>query len=140
MSAGHWEHFQHQADIGVRGYGPTKEDAFAQAARAMTAVIADPISVRATESVNVSCDAPDDDLLFADWLNAIIFEMATRGMIFGDFAVRIAGNHLEACLTGERVDQARHQPAVEVKGATYTGLRVARGEEGGWVAQCVVDV
>jgi SHS2 domain-containing protein len=37
------------------------------------------------------------------------------------------------------VDAARHQPAVEVKGATYTGLRVAP-QNGGWVAQTVVDV
>jgi tRNA nucleotidyltransferase (CCA-adding enzyme) len=34
----------------------------------------------------------------------------------------------------------RHQPAVEVKGATYTALKVARDEQGRWVAQCVVDV
>jgi tRNA nucleotidyltransferase (CCA-adding enzyme) len=33
----------------------------------------------------------------------------------------------------------RHQPAVEVKGATYTALRVAP-IEGGWLAQTVVDV
>jgi len=38
------------------------------------------------------------------------------------------------------VDIARHRPAVEVKGATYTALRVAQEADGAWVAQCVVDV
>jgi len=138
--AEYWEHFHHQADIGVRGCGPTKEAAFAQAARALVAVITDPAAVRPAEAVCISCDAPDDELLLADWLNAIVFEMATRGMLFSRFDLRIVDHHLEGRLSGERVDAARHQPAVEVKGATYTDLRVARGEDGGWVAQCVVDV
>ena len=28
MSEGRWEHFPHQADMGVRGVGPTLADAF----------------------------------------------------------------------------------------------------------------
>jgi SHS2 domain-containing protein len=47
---------------------------------------------------------------------------------------------LEGKAWGEPVDVGRHQPAVEVKGATYTGLRVARENDGAWVAECVVDV
>ena len=41
---------------------------------------------------------------------------------------------------GERISPERHQPAVEVKGATYTTLRVERTGDGGWLAQTVVDV
>ena len=37
-----WEHFPHDADIGVRGFGPTVVAAFEQAALALTAVITDP--------------------------------------------------------------------------------------------------
>jgi len=47
---------------------------------------------------------------------------------------------LQATAWGEPIEVARHQPAVEVKGATYTELAVKRDEEGRWVAQCVVDV
>jgi SHS2 domain-containing protein len=47
---------------------------------------------------------------------------------------------LRATAWGEPVEVTRHQPAVEVKGATYTELRVQRTEDGGWLAQCVVDV
>ena len=50
-----------------------------------------------------------------------------------------AAPYLHAQAWGELVDPARHHPAVEVKGATYTALRVAR-ENGEWVAQTVVDV
>ena len=91
------------------------------------------------QRVAIECEAPDDELLFADWLNAVVYEMATRRMLFGRFAVRFDGHRLSGEAWGEPVDAARHHPAVEVKGATYTTLRVAR-EAGRWVAQTVVDV
>ena len=135
----HWEHFAHGADIGVRGRGATKGEAFEQAALGLTAVVADPQAVQAAERVALACEAPDDELLLADWLNALVYEMSTRKMLFSRFAVRLAEGRLEADAWGEPVDAARHHPAVEVKGATYTALRVARDGEG-WVAQTVVDV
>jgi len=135
-----WEHFDHGADIGVRGYGASPDEAFAQAALAMTAVITDPATVNPTVAVPIACEAPDLELLLVDWLNALIYEMATRRMLFGRFAVRITGNTLEGTAWGETVDRARHPLAVEVKGATYTALRVEQNPAGHWLAQCVVDV
>lgn len=134
-----WEHFSHDADIGLVGWGPTKAEAFRQAAIALTAVVTDPQCVRATASVSVVCGAPNDELLLVDWLNALVYEMAVRSMLFGDFTVAIAEHELRATAWGEEVDRARHEPAVEVKGATMTALRVAP-VAGGWRVQCVVDV
>jgi tRNA nucleotidyltransferase (CCA-adding enzyme) len=138
--AARWETFPHEADIGVRGYGATRAQAFEQAAVAMTAVIADPAGIAADEAVELRCEAPDDELLFVDWLNAVIFEMATRSMLFRRFEVALEDHRLRGRAFGERIDVRRHQPAVEVKGATYTCLRVAQDADGGWLAQCVVDV
>jgi len=89
--------------------------------------------------VAVRCDAPDDELLFAEWLNGLIYEMTTRGLVFGRFDVRFDGPTLIGRAWGEPIDVPRHRPVVEPKGATYTGLRVAC-EDGRWVAQTVVDV
>ncbi len=135
-----WEHFPHQADIGVRGIGSTKEAAFESAARALTAVITDLASVAPTQAVPIVCEAPDDELLLAEWLNSLVYEMATRKMLFSCFAVRFNNRSLHATAWGEPVEVARHQPAVEVKGATYTELSVKRDKDGRWIAQCVVDV
>jgi tRNA nucleotidyltransferase (CCA-adding enzyme) len=134
-----WTHFEHGADIGVRGFGPTIEAAFEQAARALTAVVVDPDEVSPTSSVDIACAAPDDEILLVDWLNAVIFEMAARGMVFGGFEVHIEEARLTANARGEPLDRSRHAPAVEVKGATFTELRVAQ-RQGNWIAQCVVDV
>jgi SHS2 domain-containing protein len=134
-----WEHFPHDADIGVVGAGPTKAEAFRQAGLALTAVVTDPANVAPLHAVPVMCQAPTDELLLVEWLNALIYEMAVRAMLFGDFAIEIDGGELRATAYGEAVDIARHEPAVEIKGATLTALRVAHGPDG-WRAQCVVDV
>lgn len=138
MSA-RWEHFSHEADMGVRGLGASLSEAYEQGALAMVALVTDPAGIEARERVTIECSAPDQELLFADWLNSVVFEMATRHMVFGKFAVKIEGTRLQAEAWGERIDPHRHHPAVEVKGATYTSLLVANvGSQ--WIAQTVVDV
>lgn len=125
--------------MGVRGVGATLSEAFEQAALAMTGAVTDPQSVEPREEVAIECEAPDRELLLVEWLNALVYEMAVRKMLFSRFEVQLDGNRLHGRAWGERVEPARHYPAVEVKGATYTALRVA--EEGGeWIAQTVVDV
>lgn len=135
-----WEHFRHIADIGVRGCGRSLAEAFEQVALAMTAVILDPAAVACGESLQIEVSASDHELLLTEWLNALIYEMATRHMLFARFEVEIRGDILKARAWGEAIDVARHQPAVEIKGATFTELRVSRSEDGLWRAQCVVDV
>jgi len=135
-----WEHFDHGADIGVRGIADTEAGAFEQAALALTAVITNPDLVRCTETVEVHCEAPDHEILFTEWLNAIIFEVATRNMLFSRFEIKLFKESLTATLCGEAVNIQRHSPAVEIKGATYTSLKVFQDDDGKWIAQCVVDV
>jgi len=170
----HWEHYPHPADIGIRGFGATKEEAFAQAALALTAIVADLQTVELKEEVKISCPPPrlaatdagagqeqDDEFLFVSWINALIYEMATRQMLFSRFEVRIgkprligaqylapqfiAGSPgftrgLSARAFGEKINVKKHTPAVEVKAATYTDLKVRQDKNGDWVVQCVVDV
>lgn len=140
MSAVRWEHFPHDADMGIRGFGASIGEAFAQAALALSAVITDTATIAPHTPVDIKVMAADQELLLVDWLNALIFEMAIHKWLFSRFDVRIEDTTLEARAWGERVDIARHKPAVEVKGATYTELRVAQLDNGSWLAQCVVDV
>src|ERR1019366_175222 len=98
-----WEHFPHDADVGVRGFGATPAEAFEKAAQALTAVVTH-AEVEPKGPVEGRCEAPDVDLLFVEWLNAIIYEMAVRGMLFGRFAVRIEDTRLAGSLWGEPVE------------------------------------
>ena len=113
-----WEHFEHEADVGVRGFGATPAQAFEQAALALTAVITDPSRLAGREAVDFDCAAENlDELLFA-FLNAVVYETSTRALLFGRYEVQIDGTHLLARAWGEAVDRERHRPAVEVKAAT----------------------
>ena len=136
----YWEHYDHGADIGVRGVGASKASAFEQAALALTAVVTDLNDVEPATQIDVDCEDVDDELLFVDWLNTLIYEMATRRMLFSRFEVQLRDNGLSGQLWGEPVDVERHHPAVEIKGATLTTLSVAQNENRQWVAQTVVDV
>jgi SHS2 domain-containing protein len=139
MITPHWQHFEHKADIGVRGFGNTPAEAFAQAALAMSAIITELSLIADSRQVDIICEEAEIDLLFVDWLNTVIYEMSVRNMIFSRFHVAIENGHLTASAWGETIDVQRHQPAVEIKGATYTELAVYE-KQGEWIAQCVVDV
>ena len=140
VAATGWSHFAHGADVGVRGVGATPARAFVEAARALFATVTDLESVRPLTPVAIACEAPDLRILLVDWLNALIYESATRKMLFSAFEVEIDGVRLTGRAYGEAIDIARHAPAIEPKGATFTALQVARREDGLWLAQCVVDV
>ena len=102
--------------------------------------MADVSSVRPSAQIEIHCEAPDLELLFVSWLNAIVYEMAVRNMLFSSYRVALSGLSLSGVLAGETIDPARHQPAVEAKGATVTDLKVECDLEGHWRAQCIVDV
>ena len=135
-----WEHFPHDADMGVRGLGRSKAEAFEQAALALTAVTVDPDRIHPHLKRTFSCEAPDDELLLVDWLNALVCEMDTDKMVFTRFHVMLNNHQMEATAWGEHFNRCRHEPAAEVKGATYTELSVHQLPNRSWVAQCVVDV
>ena len=140
MSASYWEHFPHPADMGIRGVGPSLEVAFEQAALAMTAVTIDPSVISPCQAVEIHCEEQDVELLFLAWLNALLFEMDTRRIVFGRFEVHIKAGHLTATAWGEGIDLHRQELLVEVKAATYAELEVRQQDDGLWLAQCIVDV
>ena len=140
MSETYWQHYAHPADMGIRGVGPTKDEAFAQAALAMTAVICELNTVSPREQVVVRCEEADDELLLMAWLNALLYEMDSRRMLFSKFDISIEAGRLTATALGEPIDVSRHAPAVEVKAATLADLKVEQDAAGNWVAQCIVDV
>ena len=61
-------------------------------------------------------------------------------MLFSRFKVNIEAGQFCAKAWGEKIDVKKHSPAVEVKAATYSDLKVRQDENGNWTAQCIVDV
>lgn len=66
-----------------RERGATIAEAFEQVALALTAIVTDPHLVRDRERVDIARAGSDPELLLVDWLNAVVYEMAVRRMLFG---------------------------------------------------------
>jgi tRNA nucleotidyltransferase (CCA-adding enzyme) len=97
------ELFPHGADVGVRGVGPTCASVFEQAALELSSAVTNPAGIAAQEAVEMTCEAPDLAYLLLDWLNALIYEMAVRRLVFGRFAVSIESNRLHGRIWGSRL-------------------------------------
>ncbi|MCX6801787.1 MAG: archease [Candidatus Diapherotrites archaeon] len=138
-----FELFEHKADVGVRGFGKTLEEAFQECAKAMFGVMADLSKVKAKESVEVHIEARNEEELLLGWLNELLFEKGAREMLFSDFKVKIAKGKeswaLQGTAKGEKMNPEKHGMKTEVKGASYSGLKVVK-EKGKFLAQCIVDV
>jgi len=137
-----FEYLDHTADVALRGFGASVEEAFCAAARGLFGLMVELESVDETRSVSVSVHAETLEYLLVEWLSRLLAEKDLLGLVLSRFAVRIErhakGVALSGTAWGERLDPRRHGAMVEVKGITYAGLRVWE-QEGQWIAQCVVD-
>jgi SHS2 domain-containing protein len=140
-----YEHFEHGADVGVRGFGATPAEAFEEAAEAVFALLVEKLdAVRLRVEERLEVEAANLEELLVAYLNELISLSDTRRLVFGRFQVEISGGssspfRLTGRAQGEPFDPERHEFTVVPKGATYTALSVARDGDK-WVAQCVVDV
>ena len=144
VEPGH-ETFEHIADVGIRGWGGTPEEAFVGGAKAMMGVMFDTSTVERKKVIEVECSADDLGALFVEWLNALLTQRDLEEMVFSDFEVRIEEGGEEKTLKGkalgEGYDPERHEFRTEVKAATYSQLKVYHDEQKKmYVAQCIVDV
>lgn len=143
-TAPHWELFSHDADIGIRGIGDSLNQAFEMAAVALTAVVADPARIPASLVFSVDLKEENNEFLFFEWINYLIYTMDTEKVLFSQFSVAIADtdHRLIAQVHGEKIEKMKSAHAdfsVEIKGATFTELKVIQ-KNLQWIAQCVVDI
>ncbi len=135
-----YENFEHKADIGVRGIGNSVEEAFEEAGKALFSVMVDIAAVKPSNGIKIECGASNVEELFVEWLNALLAEADIYGMMFSEFKIEeIKNNKIIGSARGEKLSKERHSPKIEVKAATYSGLKVVE-ENGKWVAECIVDV
>jgi|GEM_PF-988832 len=131
-------YFEHGADIGVIGRGPTLEAAFEAVAAATFAIQTDLAKVRPLITVQVQFEESDVELALVRWINTLLSLARCAGVALGKFWLRRDGNFWIGGARGERWN-AGHERGTEVKGATLTALSVCRVGSL-WEARCVVDV
>ena len=131
---------EHTADIGFEAFGSTREETFANAARALFSLVVDLSAIIPREEVTVSARGPDPEALLVDWLSELLYLHDAEGWLFRDFEFRrLEDDALIAVARGEKINRARHPIKLLVKAITYHQLSLQKTPQG-WRAQVYVDI
>ncbi|MBN2067322.1 MAG: archease [Candidatus Diapherotrites archaeon] len=137
-----FETFEHKADIGIRGIGNSREEAFGECARAMFSVMANLEKVEAKEEDEVKAESQDIEGLLVQFLNELLYLRDVKERLYSRFDLYIIndaeGWKLNGKAFGESIEKDKHSIKTDVKAASYHQLKVEE-KNGKWVAQCVVD-
>lgn len=135
-----YKYFEHEADVGIIGIGKTLAKAFEEAAKAMFNTEIDIKTVKPKQKVYIECSAENEEELFIEWLNKLLAEADINQMVFSEFKIESMKNlKIEGYAFGEKYDKKKHQPKVEVKGATYSMLEIGKKNKN-YFAKCIIDV
>jgi SHS2 domain-containing protein len=140
MSAAGWEHFEVEADVGVRGWGPTPGEAFAQATLGVFALLVTADQVQSRERREVRAQAESPEALLVAWIDECLYVHEIEGFVVQGVELTTCSETLaHGLLHGEPLDPGRHHVGTVVKGATHHQVSVQR-LEGTWEARVIVDV
>jgi len=120
-----FEIVDHTADVGIRAYGTSMNQAFANAAKALFSLITELDNVDEVVYRDIELVAPDQESLLVEWLNELIYIFDAENIIFKRFNITQLNNtRLKARSYGEKVDSSKHKLKIGVKAATYHMLKV----------------
>lgn len=123
-----FEEIPHQADVRVRVWATTCNDLFAEAARAMFSIMYVSCDEGEIER-NISVTSGDIQSLMIDFLSELLFVSEVDRVVFSSFEVSITGTNLTATARGEPFNPEKHLGGMEIKGVSYSGLKIANDGE-----------
>jgi SHS2 domain-containing protein len=88
-----------------------------------------------TEERTIVLEAPDRVALMQEFLSEVLFLSEVDNLVFSSCTVSLNKLGLDAHLIGETFNPDRHRGGREVKGISYSGLRIFK--EGG---ECILDI
>jgi SHS2 domain-containing protein len=131
---------EHTADVGFEAFGSTREEVFANAARALMNIIVDLDTIDPRGEVSLQIDGPDPESVLVNWLSEILYLHDAEGWLFRDFEIQsLQDDSLSALARGEKFQRSRHQAKLLVKAITYHQLVLEKSPHG-WRAQVYVDI
>ena len=119
-----YEEIDHTADVGIRAYGRTLGELFANAAEGMFSLIAELDTVKPVGEIEIRLTAEDPPTLLLRWLSELLYVHETRHLLFATFDVNAAGGSLRGRARGEAIDKKRHELKLVIKAVTRHRLTV----------------
>ena len=130
MKKAGFEFRDHTADVQVRSWGSSLEEAFAQTAYSLMATITPNLN-KITPKVEriITIEAEDKEALLFDFLSEFLYIFDVDELVFNKIYVRsikkLKDNYkLRATLKGEKFDLDKHEIGIEVKAITYSFLNI----------------
>ena len=139
-AAAGYDYFDVVADVGVKAWGSTLSEAFAQATLGVFALIVDPESTEPRESREVRAQGETREALLVNWLNECLYVHDIEAFVANriEFLV-FEATRVHARLWGEELNPGRHRVGTVVKAATFHQVQV-REIDGRWEIRVVLDV
>ena len=135
MKKAGFEFRDHTADVQVRSWGSSLEEAFSQTAYSLMATIT-PDLKKITPKVEreLTVEAEDKEALLFDFLSEFLYIFDVDELIFNQIYVRsiekFNDNYkLRATLIGEKFDLDKHEIGIEVKAITYSFMNIEEKRE-----------
>src|SRR5208337_829954 len=85
--AGKFEFLEHTADVYIRAFGKTMDEAYANSALAMFEVMTDTDKIAQTKQENLEVEAEDQYALLYNWLEILLVKFETEGMFYSKFEI-----------------------------------------------------
>ncbi|HMK94431.1 MAG TPA: archease [Candidatus Limnocylindrales bacterium] len=142
--AGRFEFLEHTADVYIRAFGKTMEEAYENSALAMFEVMTDTDKVAPMKEESLNVEAEDQYALLYNWLEALLVKFETEGMLYSKFQITDWNEteeifRFKAKVWGEKFDPQKHTQKVAVKAVTYHRMMVIR-EKDSVVLEFILDI
>ncbi len=130
MKKAGFEFRDHTADVQVRSWGPSLEEAFSQTAYSLMETIT-PDLKKITPKIEkkITIKAEDKEALLFDFLSEFLYIFDVDELVFSQIYVskieKVNDNYkLQATLKGEKFDLNKHEIGIEVKAITYSFMNI----------------
>jgi len=138
-----YEFLPHTADVKFRAYGGTLEEAFENAAYALTDVVTNHKKVKPLVEKSISVKSENKEALLYDFLEQFLILLDSEGFLLHELkALKIKEENgklrLSAKVVGDN-NPSRYKIETSIKAVTYEEMFI-RQEKGKWILQVILDI
>ncbi len=134
-----YEFLPHTADVKFRAYGKSIEEAFSNAALALTKVITDYNKVEANIEKTIEVESEDEKALLYDFLEQFLILLDSESFLLNSIKeIKIEGNKLKAVIVGD-TEIEKYKTETHIKAVTYQEMEIKK-EKGKYMLQVVLDL
>jgi len=124
-----YEYLEHTADIKFRAYGKNIEEAFTNAAYALTNIMTDNTKVQKKLRRHIKVDAQDEKSMLYDFLETFLVLFDSEEFILAKVEhIKINGNRLSAEVIGDN-ELADYDIDTHIKAITYQEMEIIKEKD-----------